>query len=483
MHEASLREHAAALSKREYSSRELTDHLLARAAEHAALNAFITLNPEQACQQADQADQLLRQGDTHPLCGIPIAHKDLFCTRDVLTTCASRILYNFFPPYNAGVVQRLQDAGSVMLGKTNMDEFAMGSSGETSFYGATRNPWRADHVAGGSSSGSAAAVAARLVPAATGSDTGGSIRQPAAFCGLTGIKPSYGRVSRYGMVAFASSLDQGGVLARDAADCALMLHAMSGFDMQDSTSLEAETPDYPALLEKPLEPLKIGLPEQFFDGAVAPDILARVEDALQALEKLGHTRVKVSLPHCAATLSCYYVLAAAEASSNLARYDGIRYGRRAETEELGAMYRQTRAEGFGKEVQQRILTGAYVLSASQYEAYYVKAQRVRRQIADEFATALGDCDLLLGPTTPSTAFPLGDRLDDPVAMYQNDLFTAPVNLAGLPGLSAPVGFDADGHPIGMQLIGRYGDESTLLQLAHAFQRETDWHQQCPEDYR
>jgi len=496
LHRRSLAAHARALRRGDYSSVELTRHFLARIAAAGALNAFITVTEDVALKQAAEADRRLADGDgdgdgdgaAAALLGIPVAHKDLFCTDGVLTTCGSKILSNFVAPYNATVVDKLHRSGMVMLGKTNMDEFAMGSSNETSFYGPARNPWDAARVPGGSSGGSAAAVAARLVPIATGSDTGGSIRQPAALCGLTGVKPSYGRVSRRGMVAFASSLDQAGVLAVSAADAAVVLRAMAGFDAGDSTSLQRAVPDYPALLStatgaKPLAGKTIGLPVEFF----GPDVDAGVADcitvALDELRKLGAKTVEVELPNSAAGIPCYYVLAPAEASSNLARFDGARYGHRAARyADLDDMYARTRGEGFGAEVKRRIMVGAFVLSSGYYDAYYLKAQKLRRLIADDFARAFEVCDLLAGPTTPAAAFKLGEKTRDPVAMYLNDIFTNAVNLAGLPALSAPAGFDRAGLPVGLQLIGKYMDEATPLAAAHAFQTATDWHRQTPPEY-
>ena len=482
LHQKSIAEHAESLRGGDYSSVELTQHFLARIAAHDELNAFITVTPERALQQAEAADKRLKNGDANPLTGIPITHKDLFCTRDVLTTCGSRILANFVAPYDATAVAKLQAAGAVMLGKSNMDEFAMGSSNETSYYGAVRNPWATDCVPGGSSGGSAAAVAARLSPVATATDTGGSIRQPAAFCGLTGVKPSYGRVSRYGMIAFASSLDQGGVLATSAADAAIMLRAMSGFDALDSTSLQEEVPDYSALLCAEIKGKTIGLPREFFGDGVNSEVAAIVDDAIAKFRELGAKTVAVELPNSAVGIPCYYVLAPAEASSNLARFDGIRYGHRAAADDLTELYESTRAEGFGAEVKRRIMIGTYVLSSGYYDAYYVKAQKLRRLIADDFAVAFTQCDFIAGPTTPATAFALGAKSDDPVAMYLNDIFTNAANLAGLPALSLPAGFDAAGMPVGLQLIGRYLDEATLLAAAAQYQKVTDWHTKIPRGY-
>ncbi len=483
-HQKSIAAHAQSLRRGEYSCVELTRHFLERMERAADLNAFITVTAERALQQAQLADQRLANGDHTPLTGIPMVHKDLFCTRGVLTSCGSKILANFIAPYDATVVGNLDRRGVVMLGKSNMDEFAMGSSNETSYYGAVRNPWNPAMVPGGSSGGSAAAVAARLAVAATGTDTGGSIRQPAALCGLTGIKPSYGRVSRYGMIAFASSLDQGGVLSHSAEDAAIVLQAMSGFDPRDSTSLQEEVPDYPALLDGSIAGKTIGLPGEFFNSDVDNEVARAVDEALAQLRALGAKTVEVSLPNSALGIPCYYVLAPAEASSNLARFDGIRYGHRAaEYANLSELYENTRAEGFGAEVKRRIMIGTYVLSSGYYDAYYTKAQKLRRMIADDFTTAFEKCDLIAGPTTPETAFALGAKSADPVAMYLNDIFTNAANLAGLPALSIPAGFDAAGLPVGLQLIGRYLDESTLLNVAHRYQLESDWHLKTPEPWQ
>jgi len=433
MHEKTIAEHAAALASGEYSSVELTKHFLERIQANKDLNAFITVTEEQALAQAQAADINIKKGDQGPLCGIPIAQKDLFCTRGVLTTCGSRILENFISPYDATVIEKLGQSGMVNLGKTNMDEFAMGSSNETSYFGAVKNPWDLQRVPGGSSGGAAAAVAARLAPVATATDTGGSIRQPAALCGLTGIKPSYGRVSRYGMIAFASSLDQGGVIARNTEDAAAVLQAMTGFDPRDSTSLDLPVPDYSASLNDSLQGKVIGLPKEFFGEGIEPDVADAVQQAIADLQALGARTVEVELPNSEAGIPCYYVLAPAEASSNLSRFDGVRYGYRAEQyDDLADMYETTRAEGFGEEVQRRIMIGTYVLSSGYYDAYYIKAQKLRRMIADDFSRAFEKCDFIAGPTSPGTAFKIGDKNDDPVAMYLNDIFTNSVNLAGSP---------------------------------------------------
>ena len=480
LHDHSLTVLRDMLRRREISSTELTRHCLDRVAQYSDLNAFITVDESGAMSAAAAADAQLARGESGLLTGVPIAHKDIFCTKGVLTTCGSKMLENFISPYDATVVECFDQAGSVIIGKTNMDEFAMGSSNETSFFGSVKNPWDPDRVPGGSSGGSAAAVAAYLVAGATGTDTGGSIRQPAAFCGLTGLKPSYGRVSRYGMIAFASSLDQGGPIARSAEDAALMLQCMAGFDPLDSTSMNASTPDLATLLGTEVRGLKLGLPKEFFDESVDGQVLEKVRDSLAVFERLGATLVDVSLPNSAAGIPCYYVIAPAEASSNLSRFDGVRFGHRSENaDELLDLYENSRAEGFGEEVKRRILIGTYALSAGYYDAYYLKAQKIRRVIAQDFASAFEQCDVIVGPTSPTTAFPIGAKTQDPVAMYLNDIFTNTVNLAGLPGLSIPCGFDAAGLPVGLQLIGKFMDEASLLSAAHQLQQETDWHQRMP----
>ena len=484
MYTSTLREHSESLRKKEYSSVELTQYFLDRIHRASDLNAFITITDEIALGQASEADRILSSGGAGQLTGIPVAHKDLFCTQGVLTTCGSKILHNFKSPYNATVVDKLNLQGMVTLGKTNMDEFAMGSSCETSYFGTVTNPWDKTRVPGGSSGGSASAVAARLVPVASATDTGGSIRQPAAFCGLTGIKPSYGRVSRYGMIAFASSLDQGGILATSAEDAAMVLQAISGFDPRDSTSLQLEAPDYCSVLDLSIAGKTIGLPREFFGDGVDHEVAAIIQQSVRQLESMGAKTIEVELPNSKASIPCYYVLAPAEASSNLSRFDGVRYGYRTEQyDDLVDMYEKTRAEGFGDEVQRRIMIGTYVLSSGYYDAYYIKAQKLRRLIADDFNRAFGKCDFILGPTTPATAFVLGEKNDDPVAMYLNDIFTNSANLAGLPAMSLPAGFDSQGLPVGLHLIGRYLDESTLLNVAHQFQRQTDWHRRIPAEYR
>lgn len=478
---SSLRALASALARRQVSSVELTRAYLARIERlNPRLNAFVTVDPEASLAQARAADQRLARGEAGPLTGIPVAHKDIFCAKGWRTTCGSKMLANFVAPYDAHVVERLNAAGMVSLGKTNMDEFAMGSSNETSHFGPVRNPWALDRVPGGSSGGSACAVAARLAPAATGTDTGGSIRQPAALCGISGLKPTYGLVSRYGMIAFASSLDQGGPMARSAEDVALLLNAMAGFDPRDSTSLEREPEDYTRHLDSPLEGVRLGLPREYFAEGVAPEVARTVEQAVAVFRELGCETVEVSLPNMELSVPVYYVLAPAEASSNLARYDGVRYGYRTpQYRDLLDMYMKTRAEGFGAEVKRRILIGTYVLSHGYYDAYYLQAQKLRRLIAQDFRRAFERCDLLLGPTSPTTAFPLGSRLSDPVQMYLSDIFTIAVNLAGLPGLSIPAGFDAEGLPVGLQIIGNYFAEARMLNAAHQYQRLTDWHQRMP----
>ena len=483
---ASLPELRRALDARQISAVELAGLFLDRIdALNPALNAFITVDREGALAAARAADARIAAGSAGPLTGIPLAHKDVFCTEGVLTTCGSKMLANFVSPYDAHVVSLLETAGAVSLGKANMDEFAMGSSNESSYFGAVKNPWNLGRIPGGSSGGSAAAVAARLAPIATGTDTGGSVRQPAAYCGITGIKPTYGLVSRYGMIAYASSLDQGGAFGASAEDCALLLGAMTGFDARDSTSLERPTEDYAAALAgpacaRPLEGLRIGLPREFFAEGMSDDVRAAVEAAVEQYRVLGATTVEVSLPNAKLAIPAYYVIAPAECSSNLSRFDGVRYGHRAaDYGDLADMYAKSRAEGFGAEVKRRILVGTYVLSHGYYDAYYLQAQRLRRLIAQDFQAALQHCDLIAGPTTPTTAWALGEKADDPVQMYLSDIYTIAVNLAGLPGLSHPVGFGADGLPVGLQLIGDYFAESRLLHAAHRFQHATDWHARRP----
>ncbi len=482
MIDSSLKDIAAALRAKRVSAVELATESLARIeAGNGRINAFVTTCRDSALKAAAEADARIAAGTAGPLTGIPLAHKDVFCTEGVLTTCGSKMLANFVSPYDAHVVTLLKQAGAVMVGKTNMDEFAMGSSNENSHFGPTRNPWNLDCVPGGSSGGSAAAIAARMVPIATGTDTGGSVRQPASFCGVTGIKPTYGTVSRYGMIAYASSLDQGGAFARTAEDCALLLSAMTGHDPRDSTSLERDAEDYSRDLDKPLAGLRIGLPKEFFADGMDDDVRAAVEAALAEYRKLGATTVEVSLPNARLAIPAYYVIAPAEASSNLSRFDGVRYGHRAaEYTDLNDMYCKSRAQGFGAEVKRRILVGTYVLSHGYYDAYYIKAQKLRRLIANDFAAAFQQCDVIAGPTAPTTAYALGAKTDDPVQMYLGDIYTVAVNLAGLPGLSHPAGFGKSGLPVGLQLIGNYFGEARLLGVAHQFQQATDWHARAPQ---
>ncbi len=471
---------AKALSSGEFSSVELTRDSLARIArEQPRLNAFVTVTAESALAEAAAADALRHAGRAGPLTGIPLAHKDIFCTEGVLTSCGSKMLANFVAPYDATVVTRLKAAGMVTVGKTNMDEFAMGSSNETSYFGPVRNPWDLDCVPGGSSGGSAAAVAARLVPAATATDTGGSIRQPAALTGITGLKPTYGRVSRYGMIAFASSLDQGGTLTASAEDAAMLLQVMAGFDPRDSTSVDLPVPDYSATLAAPLQGLRIGLPKEFFDKGLEPGCEKLIRSALAEYQRLGATLHEISCPNLPLSVPTYYVVAPAECSSNLARFDGVRFGHRcASPKNLADLYRRSRGEGFGAEVKRRIMTGTYVLSAGYYDAYYLKAQQVRQLISRDFAQAFEQVDVIMGPTSPTPAFKLGAKTDDPITMYLNDIYTIGANLAGLPGLSIPCGFL--GHlPVGLQLVGPHFSEARLLNVAHRYQLATDWHARLP----
>jgi aspartyl-tRNA(Asn)/glutamyl-tRNA(Gln) amidotransferase subunit A len=484
MHKATLTALSVALKNKKISSRELTEHFLARIKKYdAELNSFITVTPEQALQQADHADKCYSKGSAGPLTGIPIAQKDIFCTQGIKTSCASKMLDNFIAPYDASLITAFNQAGMVLLGKTNMDEFAMGSSNETSFYGCVKNPWDLTRVPGGSSGGSSAAVAARLTPAATGTDTGGSIRQPAALCNLTGLKPTYGRVSRYGLIAFASSLDQAGPMTQTAEDAALLMNIMAGFDKKDSTSINEPVPDYTQSLNHSLQGLKIGLPKEYFSADLDPNIAACLENAIKHYEGLGASIHTVSLPNCHLVIPLYYIIASAECSSNLARYDGIRYGYRCSNpHDLRDLYERTRAEGFGDEVKRRILMGTYVLSAGYYDAYYVKAQKIRNLMIQDFAQAFKQVDILIGPTAPSTAFKLGEKTKDPVSMYLSDIYTIAVNLAGLPALSIPVGF-SDGLPVGMQLISPAFTEAKLLNVAHRYQQVTDWHKEIPENFK
>lgn len=484
MHNKSLSELSTSLHNGEFSSVELTQHYLDRINTHnGKLNAFITVAEDHALKQAHAADLRLQQKTAGKLTGIPLAHKDIFCTQGLRTSCASKMLDNFISPYNATIVEKINAAGMVTLGKTNMDEFAMGSSNETSFYGAVKNPWDTDRVPGGSSGGSAAAMAARLAPVATGTDTGGSIRQPASLCNLTGLKPTYGRVSRYGMIAFASSLDQAGPMAKSAEDAALLLNEMAGFDERDSTSVERDVPDYTANLNDSLEGLKIGLPKEFFDDGLDSDVAATIDTAIKMYESLGATIKEITLPNTGLSVPTYYVVAPAECSSNLSRMDGVRFGHRCnEPKDLDDLYARSRGEGFGEEVKRRIMIGTYALSAGYYDAYYLKAQQCRRLISDDFKRAFNDVDVIMGPTAPTTAFKTGEKTDDPVAMYLADIYTISTNLAGLPGMSIPAGF-VKGLPVGLQLIGNYFEEAKLLNIAHRYQQATDWHQQIPETFK
>lgn len=479
MHDKSIAELIATRRAGELSSRQLTDHFLSRIDQYEPdLNTLITRTDDSARAQAEQLDENPVTG----LAGLPIVHKDLFCTRGVKTSCASRMLDNFVAPYDATLVTGLQEAGAVTLGKANMDEFAMGSSNESSFYGAVRNPWHSEHVPGGSSGGSAAAVAAGLVPAATGSDTGGSIRQPAAYCGITGIKPTYGRVSRYGMIAFASSLDQAGCLARSAEDCAHVLAAMAGFDVHDSTSVDLPVPDYPAQLTGDVSGLRIGLPREYFDQGLQPQVREAVKAAVRELEKLGAAVVEISMPLTEMAVPVYYALAPAEAASNLARFDGVRYGYRCnDPMDLTDLYQRSRAEGFGEEVKRRLMMGTYTLSADCYDIYYRKAQQTRRLISQEFQNAFEQVDLLATPVTQTPAFQLGEKNDDPLAMYFSDAYTLPSSLAGVPGMSIPAGF-VDGLPVGLQLLAPWFEETRLLDAGHAYQQVTDWHKCRPAGF-
>ena len=483
LHTLSVAELSASLARREFSSVELTQHFLDRiSSSNPALNAYITITAERAWADARAADQAIAAGTAGALTGIPVAQKDIFCTDGIRTTCGSRMLDNFISPYDATVVERLAAAGTVLLGKTNMDEFAMGSSNETSWYGPVRNPWDLAKVPGGSSGGSAAVVAARLAPVATGTDTGGSIRQPAALVGISGIKPTYGRVSRYGMIAFASSLDQAGIMAPSAEDCALFLQAIAGFDSRDSTSVDRPVPQYSAELNSPIKGLRIGILKEFFERGLDGPTGVLVNAVLDQYRALGAELVEVSCPNLPLSVPTYYVVAPAECSSNLSRFDGVRFGHRCENpRDLMDLYKRSRGEGFGSEVKRRIMTGAYVLSAGYYDAYYLKAQKVRSLITADFKAAFSQVDLLIGPTSPSPAFDLGAKVDDPITMYLNDIYTIGANLAGLPAMSIPCGFD--GHlPVGVQLIGPHFGESRLLSAAHAYQSVTDFHRRIPAAY-
>ena len=493
LHQWGVAELAAAIANQKTSASEVAQTLLARAKQHQALGAYLAFNPDATLAQARAADARIAAGERGPLLGVPLAHKDIFVTTDFPTTAGSKMLQGYQSPFNATVVQRLADAGAVTLGKLSCDEFAMGGSNENSAYGPVQNPWDTTRVPGGSSGGSAAAVAARLVPATTGTDTGGSIRQPASFTGITGIKPTYGRCSRYGMVAFASSLDQAGPMARSAADCAALLTAMAGPDIdRDATSLDRPAEDYSAALlnpragasaAQPLKGLRIGLPAEFFGVGCAPDVIAAVRGALAEYEKLGATLVDVSLPRTELSIPVYYVIAPAEASSNLSRFDGVKFGHRAaQYDDLADMYQKTRSEGFGPEVQRRIMIGTYVLSHGYYDAYYLQAQKIRRLIAQDFQQAFTQCDVIAGPVAPTVAWKIGEKGDDPLANYLADIYTLSTSLAGLPGMSVPAGFGTGGMPVGLQLVGNYFKEGELLHAAHAFQRATDWHTRAPQGW-
>ena len=483
MYKSTLAQLSIALESKKISSEELTRLYIERCNKHNnSLNCFITITEEEALKKARRADKKRASGDYSLLTGIPIAQKDIFCTNGIKTTCGSKMLDNFVAPYDATLIKKMNDAGFIMLGKTNMDEFAMGSSNETSFYGPVKNPWDNCRVPGGSSGGSASAVAARLSPAATGTDTGGSIRQPSSFCGITGLKPTYGRVSRYGMVAFASSLDQGGPMTQTAEDAALIMNIIAGFDEHDSTSTEKPTDNYTEKLNNSIKGLKIGLPKQYFDENLDNNVAGVIENGLKELEKLGAKCVDVELPHTELSIPAYYVVAPAECSSNLSRYDGVRFGHRCkEPKDLSDLYCRSRQEGFGKEVKRRIMTGTYVLSAGYYDAYYIKAQKIRQIISNDFQNVFKNVDIIAGPTTTGVAFKLNEKLNDPISMYLSDLYTVSVNLAGLPAISVPSGF-INKLPVGMQLIGNYFQESLLMNVAHQYQKVTDWHQKIPQAY-
>lgn len=484
MHNYTIAELRKMLDAKQISSVELTQHYLKRIQEHQhSLNAFITICDETALKQAADADKRIQQNTIEALTGIPLAQKDIFCTQGIKTTCGSNMLNNFIAPYESTVTQKFLEAGAVMLGKTNMDEFAMGSSNETSFYGAVKNPWDVSTVPGGSSGGSSAAIAARLTPGATGTDTGGSIRQPAALTGICGIKPTYGSVSRYGMIAFASSLDQAGPMGKTAEDLAIMLNAMSGFDPKDSTSIERPKTDYTALLNQPLKGLRIGIPKTFFDERLDSKMAEVIQTAIKTFETQGATLHDIELPHNDVATAAYYVIAPAECSSNLSRFDGVRYGYRCENpKNLLDLYQRSRAEGFGAEVKQRIMVGTYALSSKFYDACYLKAQKIRRLIRQDFLAAFENVDVIMGPTSPTTAFKIGERCTDPIQMYLSDMYTIAVNLAGLPGASIPAGF-VNNMPVGLQIIGNYFDEARILNVAHRYQQLTDWHKQTPEKFK
>jgi aspartyl-tRNA(Asn)/glutamyl-tRNA(Gln) amidotransferase subunit A len=485
MKNKSITELSAGLRSGDFSSVELTQYFLDRIAKYdSELNSYITVTDEQALAGAKQADEQIASGSANALTGIPIAYKDLFCTEGIRTSCASKMLDNFIAPYTATAVEKLTQAGMPMLGKTNMDEFAMGSSNENSFYGAVKNPWDLERVPGGSSGGSAVAVAAKLAPVSLGTDTGGSIRQPASLTGITGIKPTYGRVSRFGMIAYASSLDQGGVFASSAEDCALVLQTMSGFDAKDSTSVERYVPDFSATLNDSLQGLKIGLPKEFFGEGLDSSVSKVVNEAIEAYKKLGAEIIEITLPNTHLAIPSYYVIAPAEASSNLSRFDGVRYGYRCEEPvDLTDMYMRSRGEGFGTEVKRRIMTGTYALSAGYYDAYYLKAQKIRRLISDDFKQAFEQVDVIMGPVAPETAFKIGEKSDDPISMYLSDIYTLSLNLAGLTGMSVPAGFSSENKmPVGLQIIGNYFEEGKILNVAHQYQQVTDWHKQMPSAY-
>ena len=491
-HTKSVTELSAMLQAGEVSSVELTQYFLERIKNNDdRLNSFITVCEDDALAQAKASDELLKAGNAPLLTGVPIAHKDIFCTNGVKTSCGSKMLDNFISPYDATVVSNMRKAGVVMLGKTNMDEFAMGSSNETSFYGAVKNPWNLKAVPGGSSGGSAAAVSARLAPASTGTDTGGSIRQPAAFCGITGLKPTYGRVSRFGMIAFASSLDQAGPMGQSASDCALLLNAMAGFDEKDSTSIEKSVPDYSADLDKPLDGLRIGLPKEYFshsEGGMNSGVEAVIKAALEKYKSMGAELIEIELPNSGISVPVYYVVAPAECSTNLSRFDGVRYGYRCEDpKDLNDLYTRSRGEAFGTEVQRRIMVGTYALSSGYYDAYYLKAQQLRHLISDDFVKAYEKVDVIMAPATPDTAFNIGEKTDDPISMYLSDIYTIAVNLAGIPAMSIPVGFtdssSGESMPVGMQIMGNHFEEAKLLNVAHQYQQQTDWHKQMPEEFK
>ena len=482
MHSQTISQLAHGLRSGQFSSVELTQHFLGRIKRYPELNAYITITDQQALQAAQLADAKIAAGTVDQLTGIPMAHKDIFCTQGVKTSCASKMLDNFIAPYNATVVDKLNQAGAVMLGKLNMDEFAMGSSNETSFYGVAKNPWDTSKVPGGSSGGSAVAVAAQLAVYATGTDTGGSIRQPAALCGITGLKPTYGRISRYGMIAYASSLDQAGPMARSAEDAAILLQAMAGFDPKDSTSADEPVADYLASIDQPLQGLTIGLPKEFFAEGLNAEMATVLETAIAEYKKLGATIQEVSMPNLKLAIPAYYVIASAECSANLSRFDGVRFGHRCQhPQDLTDLYVRSRGEAFGKEVKRRILMGTYALSAGYYDAYYLKAQKVRRLISEDFSKALSEVDVIMSPVTPTPAFGIGEKLADPIEMYLADIYTIAINLAGLPALSVPTGF-INGLPAGLQIIGNYFQEAKLLNVAHRFQQVTDWHQQVAKDF-